>query len=250
MKKLVIFLLSLFLTLVVSGQDPTTNVKGNKDTNSPVFIGSENVVSSLLENNNSNLLDNYIKENFVCPEMAHKCFMEGTEVVHFMVNEHGNVSNFKIINSVCPELDRELIRVLKTTDGQWIPSQINGEAVAMDVEVEFKFGIYNSRGDLVKDFNKKATNCYISGSKQLFVKNNPEKALKCYNNGIKYLPNNKALLMMRGFCHYELGDTESAHRDWNRILALGGIVPVEIDYRVIDLNGYEELVSCLTEIQE
>lgn len=247
MRKYVIFLISLFLTVIVFGQSQST-VEVEKDLTSPKFIGTENVVFSL-DDDNSVLISKYLKENICCPERVAECLVEGTEIVQFTVNQCGGVSDFKVINSVCPELDKEVIRVLQTTNGLWDPGRKYGEPVTTDVEVAFMFGIYPDRNSMVKRFCKNAASCYISGGKNLFLKNNPKKALKCYNNGINYMPNDKALLLMRGFCLYELGDKESALRDWNRIVALGGIAPEQIDDRIINLKGYDELTR-LTKIDE
>ena len=237
MKNFGVFLISIFLTVSLFGQNQLT-VKVEKDETSPRFIGSEYVVFPL-EKANAASINQYLSENIVCPERVIECLIEGTEIVQFEVNPCGNVSNFKVINSVCPELDEEVINVLQTTNGLWYPGLINGKPVAMDVEIVFMFGIDQSESQMVEHFIENATKCFISGSKHLCLKNNPEKALRCFNNGIKYMPNDKALLLMRGLCHYELGNLESALRDWNRIVTLGGILPKEVEARITNLNGSE-----------
>ena len=59
------------------------------------------------------------------------------------------------------------------------------------------------------------------------------------------MPNDKALLYARGLCRYELGDTEGARRDWNRIVALGGIDFSEFAYDSGEMNGYDEMIKIL-----
>ena len=53
--------------------------------------------------------------------------------------------------------------------------------------------------------------------------------------------------MQRGLCNYELGDTESASRDWNRIVILGGIDPWKFNDDLVDMKGYSKMTNILTE---
>ena len=59
------------------------------------------------------------------------------------------------------------------------------------------------------------------------------------------MPNDKALLMLRGICHFELGNKERASLDWNRIEFLGGIEPAKIDNSLISMKGYSEMIEIL-----
>lgn len=55
-------------------------------------------------------------KNINYPEKARTCFDESTEVAQFTVTTGGNVADFKIINSVCTDVDDEIIRALKKTN--------------------------------------------------------------------------------------------------------------------------------------
>ncbi|MBT3383764.1 MAG: hypothetical protein HN778_19680 [Prolixibacteraceae bacterium] len=243
MKKYVIFLFCLILSSIVFVQSNAQNLMDKNDVISPKFKGDERV-SAILTADNSILVNNYLLENVVCPKSAAECQKEGTEIVQFTVTKSGNLTDFKVINSVCTELDKEVIRVLKTTNGMWNPALKDGEPVAIKKEVAFMFGAHE-RNTILNYFTKAATRCHKKGSKHLFVNNNPKNALRHYNIGINYMPNDKALLMLRGICHFELGNKERASLDWNRIEFLGGIEPAKIDNSLISMKGYSEMIEIL-----
>jgi tetratricopeptide (TPR) repeat protein len=171
---------------------------------------------------------------------------EGTEVVRFTVTPSGELSDFAIINSVSREIDKEIIRVLETTNGMWIPGNNDNVPTGMTKEVSLAFCIKNNSSKSVTEiFKEKATNCYFAGSKALFEKQNPKKALKYYNWGINYLPNDQSLLLGRGICRYETGDKEGARQDWERLKSLGGfeIENWELTENAKGLKSYDELTS-------
>ena len=97
---------------------------------------------------------------------------------------------------------------------------------------------------------KKATNYFDEGNLNLLVNNKPEKALRLYNKGVRYLPNETGLLLLRGICNYELGNTESARRDWDRIAILGGIDPGKLDDELAGMKGYSEMTNILAKTED
>jgi len=237
MKKQVIFLISMVLFSIVF-------VQSNAQNSSPEFKGDDKV-NTIRNADNASLVNNYLLQHVTCPELAVLCQKEGTEVIQFTVSETGNLSDFKVINSVCPELDKEVIRVLKSTSGKWTPG-INkkGQPVAKTKEVAFMFGDHD-RSTIVNYFVAAASRHYKNGSKCLVEKNNPKKALRHLNMGINYMPNDKAMLALRGLCQYELGETASAERDWNRIVALGGVAHgVDFD-ELAEMKGHKEMTRML-----
>jgi len=244
MKKYVIFLVGMVFSVMLFGQSGTKMV-GVKEVEviPPKFAGNENVKANL-EEDNSLSLKNFLLENVNYPDGGSVWLSEGTETVKFTVTPSGNVTDFKIINSVSPDIDKELIRVLKTTNGMWSPGYSNGSPTATEQEVSAMFG-NNSDGKILTHFVENATICFKTGSKFLFFKHNPEKALRHYNEGIRYLPNDQALLVMRGMCYYDLGDKEKAKKDWDRLASLGGIDSNSINYDLTGMNGYSEMMDIL-----
>ena len=253
MKKTVIFLFCLILSIVAIGQSETQNPKVDQEqvkVTPPEFTGIKNG-AAILETDNSLFMRNYLCENLHCNGYPSDCWQEGTEIVQFTVTPSGNVSDFKVINSVSSKIDKELIRVLKTTDGMWKPGYSNGEPTAMKEEVSFLFKAGNhDYNEIVNHFNNKALKYFQEGNLNLLVRNKPKKALRLYSKGVQYRPNDKGLLKMRGICCYELGDTESAQRDWDRIAALGGIEPGKFDNDLAGKKGYSQMINILAKTED
>lgn len=242
MKKNVIIATIMLLAVFAFGQNQ--NLKEIEVT-APQFTGIKNSTDYQTKCANVSI-KTYLKENVGFPADAAACRVEGTEVVQFTVTAEGNVADFKIINSVCTEIDNEITHVLKKTNGMWLPGDNNGKPVEMTQEVSMVFCMDKMTSNSITEmFSEKATNYFSSGTVALFEKKNPKKALKFYNYGINYLPYNQNLLLMRGICRYELGDKAGAHQDWNRITNLDGIDLSEYSALVEEMKGYDELMAVL-----
>ena len=245
MKKYVIFIVCLISSIMVFGQDETKQINVEVDevkVTPPKFTGIENATASS-NTGESALINNYLIKNLVCPKGAVECEKEGTEVIEFTVNPDGKLSNFKVINSVCSEVDEELIRLLRSTNGMWLPGYNNGEPTAMEREVSLMIGSYKP-DEIASHFVNKAEKLFEMGSLSFCVDQKPKKALRYYDKGLRYMPNDKSLLLLRGFCNYEIGKTEKAKRDWERIQTLGGTNGVYFD-ELVEMKGYEEMKKIL-----
>jgi TonB family protein len=179
------------------------------------------------------------------PAKSKNAGLQGTEVIQFTVTTDGQITDFMVINSVSPEIDREVIRILEVTNGKWAPGTVNGEPVAMKKEVSVDF-----KNNPATNFAELANKHLQKGNQALFVKDQPEKALKHFNQGINFLPNDEALLAMRGLCKYKLGDETGAKHDWNRlkVLAERNGTTTEIENLAIipeNTREYEELLRAL-----
>jgi TonB family protein len=249
MKKSVIFLICLIVSFMVFGQNETKNLMVDieeVEVTPPKFTGIENVVAKL-PGNRSDLISGYLSKNVVYPKRAMNLRKEGTEVVQFVITPSGELRDFKVINSVCPEIDFELISVLKRTNGMWNPGYNNGEPVAMQKEVSMVFNLGEYKNRTVKEkFTAIATSFFTKGTKKLFIENNPKKALKYFEMAMMYLPNDESLLYSRGMVKYELEDKEGAQSDWDRmkLLAEKGTIEKNIEFTANNykqLKGFEEL---------
>lgn len=246
MKTFFILILCAILSVAAYGQQKSEMVDEVQVT-PPKFTGSEEAVA-ILQGEKSESISDYLAKNVIYPEKAIKSMKEGTEVIQFIVSSSGEVSDFNVINSVSPEIDSEVIRALKTTNGMWLPGYNNGTPVAMnkEVSVTFKWGKFEDEAES-KDFVAMAKSNFNKANKRFFIKRNPKKALKYYANSIRYLPNDACLLITRGLCRYELGDADGAHEDWARLKDLGKI---DIGNKYLasnahQLKGYEELTDIL-----
>jgi len=160
-------------------------------------------------------IDEYMMQHVQYPLGSANKHLLGTEVVRFEVSETGTVSSFEVINSVSREIDEEVIRVLETTSGNWVPGTIDGVPSSQVREVSLVFKP-NEDYDLVghaKEYQDK-------GNRMMFLKKDPKRALKFYNQAIMLLPSEESILAARCCCRCELGDEQGALRDLERILAL------------------------------
>jgi TonB family C-terminal domain len=244
MKKIISVLLFLFVAIVTFGQDEKEyyyQIEGVKVI-APKFKGPKLLV------NNGNLretsLRQYLTNNIQYPEEAKMWDKEGIEVVHFTVTSKGDIADINIINSVSPEVDKEVVRVLETTGKMWSPGLKNGELVDMEREVSIVFCL-NGKVKGSKDFLSMAKPNFDRANKKFFVAKDNKSALRCYNKAIRCYPNDKSMLLARGMCRYELGDNEGAFKDWNRIRTLGGVESDEFLKSFVSFKGYNEMINLL-----
>ncbi len=241
MKTIILFFLCIIITVIAFGQEPKANVKEIKVT-APKFAGIEKA-TAILNMGKSESINEYLAKNF---ELSGHQFAEGTEVIQFTVTPAGEVTDFKIINSLSREIDEKMIKILETTNGMWIPGFNNNVPAEMTKEVTMAFYAGKTSSKTVAEiFTEKATHCFSAGNKMLFEKQNPKKALKYYNWGINYLPYDQSLLLARGICRFETGDKDGARQDWERLKTLSGIEIEDWDLteNAKGLKSYDELTS-------
>ncbi|MBV5312492.1 MAG: energy transducer TonB [Prolixibacteraceae bacterium] len=236
MKSTVLFLLLMIVSLVTLGQKPK-DLDEIKVT-PPKFAGTPVAVKQHDYQSIESYLVKYIQSKVTSLDLTN----EGTVVMQFIVNPSGNLSDFRVINSVSPTIDNEVKKALLTTNGMWLPGLNNDEQVAMEKEISIAFRLENSQG-----FGKRASWYYKQGGKMLYVRENPEKALKRFDKGIALRPNEKCLLLGRGLAKFEIGDKDGACKDWNRIKSLGGFESDSFLNNFCEMEGFAELVKILKE---
>jgi TonB family protein len=238
MKSKVVFLFLMILSTYTFGQDLKVDVEEVRVT-PPIFVGIEKAVPKVESHGK---LESYILKEIQYPPKAIDWLKEGTEVVQFVVTPEGKLEDFKIINSLSYDIDNEVIRALKTTDGLWKPGFNNDKPVAMEHEISVVFKI-GDEGVALTDFKKMGQLYFQKGGNLLLIKDKPKRALKNYDQGIVMLPNDKSLLLMRGLARYETGDKDGAMRDWKRIKALGGDQGDFFLDGLQQMKGYAELIQ-------
>ncbi len=80
----------------------------------------------------------YIKNNTKYPEVAAEAGIQGRVRVSFVVERDGSVSNVKVISGVDPLLDREAIRVVKSSP-KWSPGRQRGKPARVGYNVPVVF---------------------------------------------------------------------------------------------------------------
>lgn len=250
MKTIIIGLLCMIISFAAVGQDLSVedlkNIKkeAEVEVNQPKFMGIPNYLS-VKESENFNLIDEYLKANIILPQRTATRYDQGTEVVQFVVSTDGKLSDFEVINSVSREIDDEVIRVLKTTEGMWKPGANSGVPYAMPTTVTIAFK--NSESN--KSFKQMAERYFTKGSKKLLVDGKPKSALRKFDNAMMLLPYDQSVLLMRGICRYECGDREGAKRDWTRLKEItdGEYDMSHLTPKIKDREAYAELIKVLEE---
>lgn len=211
MKRYVIFLAVALFAATGAAQNRTSYNLTESGMTPPVFLADE----TYAQGNQVKSLNDFLNKTINYPQESVKCCLQGTEVVEFIVNCSGEPTAFKVLNSICPEIDQEVIRTLKLTAGKWIPGTLNGSPVAMKQEIAVVFQLCSS-----DDFINKAKKYARKGNHLLFAQNKPKKAIKYYNYALTFMPFEENLLAARSLCLYRLGDLTGAATDWERIQVL------------------------------
>ena len=223
MKNLV-FLASMLISVFTFAQ--------NQDLNE-IKVTAPSFQSNIFES-----VNDFLTNSVEYPEASKNAGLQGTEVIQFTVSNDGKISDFKVINSVSPEIDIEVIRSLEATNGKWKPGTTDGSPTAMPTEVSLVFFLHSPENliETAKQYQQK-------GNTWMYVKNNPEKALKYYNRGIKLLPNEESLLAARILCKYKTGDEDGANKDLERlnILAKRNGTNVNLE-KLARSHGFDEML--------
>lgn len=233
-------LISLILLLLIS-TGVKAQVLDEVEVRPPSFLGV-----AYEEYSPEITIEDYIADRMQYPSIDVKFQNEGTEVVIFTVGTDGKLSDFEVVNSISREVDDEVIRVLRTTDGMWTPGMNNDGPVDMQRQIAIAFKIsFDENHENLTNFKTVAERYFKRGSKQLYVKHHPRKALRIINQGIVYMPFDDGLLVMRGFCKYTLGDVEGAFEDLNLVREVSGM-----DNLMLLAHEYEEFDGFVDLIKE
>lgn len=80
----------------------------------------------------------FLAQNIKYPPEVLKLGIQGRVVAQMIIRSDGKVSDIKIIRSLHPDLDKEVVRVLETMP-LWIPGKKDGKAVNSRITIPVKF---------------------------------------------------------------------------------------------------------------
>ena len=212
MKRVSLFLLIALFSLTVTGQGFVNTEVIDENATPPRFLGDESFNNGRME---VETIHHYLSKILNYPVESSECLIQGTEVVEFVITSGGEIAAFNIINSVCPQMDQEVIRALKTTHGRWLPGTADGKLTDTKQEIAIVFTLCSC-----ENYMRQVQKMAYKGYKNLFVHNNPARALRYYNIAINLRPNDERLLAERSLCRYATGDVSGAENDWQRIKTL------------------------------
>jgi hypothetical protein len=135
------------LDFSLSNKIPTSN----KETTSLMNFQKEELIESSNkielnsqdESKNSGGVSGFykiIKENFRTPDIPG---LKGKILVSFTINEDGKLSDYKIIKELGYGTGKELIRVLKLTNGKWTPAYKDGKPVKTTFTIPLSINVPN-----------------------------------------------------------------------------------------------------------
>ena len=73
-------------------------------------------------------LNLFIMKNCRYPAISREQNKQGEEVIQILIDKDGHPSSVAILQSVSPEIDKEIVRVLSRSP-RWIPATVNGNPV-------------------------------------------------------------------------------------------------------------------------
>lgn len=144
MKTLIHFLLEMkifpvYIALIfllplssVSAQSPDSSGVYSIVTTPPAYPGGE---KALFE---------FIQQNIKYPKEALEQKKEGSVQMRIIIDEHGEVSNARVMRGICPSLDEEALRVINSTNGKWESGKLADKAVKTYKYLKVKFTIDTS----------------------------------------------------------------------------------------------------------
>ncbi|WP_297091316.1 energy transducer TonB [uncultured Draconibacterium sp.] len=249
MKKLVLIVLAICLCMLVLGQNETPNLHNEIDEveiSPPSFTGIRDFSDYYAVD--ANYLKQYLATNINYPDDALNCGREGTEVIKFKVNALGKVTDIHIVNNVCPAIDKEILRVLENTSGMWKPGIKDGTPVTMEQEVSIVFSVSDSPVNARARFLEIASSCFTRGTEAFYLKGKSKKAERLFSQGIRYMPHDQSLLLLRGLARYEQGNIDGATEDWERLFELGQLdLTSEYLVRAKGMKAYDAVIAMLKE---
>ena len=161
--------------------------------------------------------------------------------MQFVVTPAGNVEGLKVISSVSPAVDAEILRVLESTSGLWKPYLENGKPVAREKEISI--AIAGDGINPTQRFLQLAKKQFALGNKKFLTKKESKSALYFYDKALCYMPYYKCILSTIVMWKYQIGDKQGACQDWNRVKTLGGIEADSFLNNFCEMEGYTEMIG-------
>ncbi|WP_210463706.1 energy transducer TonB [Rufibacter roseolus] len=87
-----------------------------------------------------NALMAYLGNNVIVPSHLKRAGLEGLAVASFIINKKGRIVSVEIKESLHPDLDRELVKVIQNMP-HWKPARNKGKRVAVRFSVPFRVKI-------------------------------------------------------------------------------------------------------------
>ncbi len=84
--------------------------------------------SATFQGGDANVFRKWVQQNVIIPEELATQGITGKVIVQFIVNTNGSLANINVLRGVHPSLDREVVRVIKSSP-KWVPAKHKGRVV-------------------------------------------------------------------------------------------------------------------------
>ena len=81
----------------------------------------------------------WIHKNIEYPESAIAAEAQGRMLVQFSIMPDGSMDEFEVVRGINPDLDAEVLRVMKSCDLKWTPGMQNGKPVKVTYNLPIVF---------------------------------------------------------------------------------------------------------------
>jgi Ca-activated chloride channel family protein len=116
----------------------TADVEEDSITDNTVYSTVEQM--PVFDGKNIQAFQAYVTNHFVCPETVKNTKIKGRVFVQFVVDETGKVADIKIARGLHPEIDREILWVIKNSP-LWTPGLHKGKPVKVRLILPFDIDI-------------------------------------------------------------------------------------------------------------
>ena len=173
----------------------------------PIYKESEKVTPGLLLKMS---LDDFLLANM---SSRHETSKEnGFFVASFVVLPSGKVDTVQIHKGRNQVFDRQFVQAIQKTDGFWQPAMLDGQAVAVEKEIRFRYFTFATMMDY--------DNRYRTGIK-LQNKEDYQSAIEVLSACIQLNPYDVEAYYHRAICYKENNQLQNACTDWQKIKTLG-----------------------------
>lgn len=140
MKKILLFLFFVAFTTFCFSQNATDSINQNTISSiDEVFPFSKtDIMPEYPGGEEARML--FLNKNLKYPSSARNKSITGTVYASFIVEKDGSITNVKILRSIDPDCDAEVIRIINLFP-KWIPGKVKGEVVRVSLNMPFKFAM-------------------------------------------------------------------------------------------------------------
>jgi len=130
----------------------------------------------------------------------------------FIITKEGEIREIQILENINNRFEKQFLKALDKSKKLWIPGEVNGEKVDVQMSIEFKF-ISSNKFLPMYDFSKKG--------KTALNNNDFLKAFRYFELALEKTPDDIEIIYQKAICEMNLGNTEAACESLGKVKASG-----------------------------